>query len=223
MANTASSENHPLKEYSIIVLGSGGVGKSALTWQFVSGVFRDYYDATIQEEYDKTVIVDNKPAKICILDTAGQEEFRSITDQAIREGNGFLMVYSITSKLSFQDIDDIYARIDRIKEDEMSNISIVVAANKCDLEESRQVTKSEGLILAKRLNAKYFETSAKTFINVNDCFEEIIRSLRKTDGSPNDNNTQGNSDCDIVNQCCRGCCLSCDACKKGCERWCQIL
>jgi len=211
MSQPTSSENHPLKEYTIIILGSGGVGKSALTWQFVSGVFRDYYDPTIQDEYDKTIIVDNKPAKTSILDTAGQEEFRSITDQAIREGNGFLIVYSITSKLSFQDIDEIYARIDRIKEDEMSNISIVIAANKCDLEESRQVTKSEGLFLAKRLNAKYFETSAKTFINVNESFEEIIRSLRKMD-----NNNGNTKDDDSPTNCDMQCC-SFDACKKGCQ------
>jgi len=169
-----------LPEYKIVVLGTGGVGKSALTIRLVIGNFQEIYDPTIEEAYRKQVTVDNQAIWLNILDTAGQEEFSSLRDQWIREGKGFLIVYSVSTLSSFEECETLREQILRNKEDEDDKICIVLAANKCDLPPpQRQVTKEQGEKLAQQWNVPFFEVSAKNQINNVECFYEIIRELRK--------------------------------------------
>ena len=93
-----------MREYKVVVLGSGGVGKSALTVKFVSGTFMEKYDPTIEDFYRKEIEVDGAPSVLEILDTAGTEQFASMRDLYIKNGQGFVIVYSITSLQTFQDI-----------------------------------------------------------------------------------------------------------------------
>ncbi|GLD94536.1 hypothetical protein PINS_up003147 [Pythium insidiosum] len=90
------------KEYKLVVLGSGGVGKSALTIRLVTDNFLEDYDPTIEDSYRKLSTIDGDQVVLDILDTAGQEEYTSMQDQWMREGNGFLLVYSVTSQSSFR-------------------------------------------------------------------------------------------------------------------------
>eukprot|EP00486_Rosalina_sp_Unknown_P012608 CAMPEP_0201591918 /NCGR_PEP_ID=MMETSP0190_2-20130828/189956_1 /ASSEMBLY_ACC=CAM_ASM_000263 /TAXON_ID=37353 /ORGANISM="Rosalina sp." /LENGTH=145 /DNA_ID=CAMNT_0048050453 /DNA_START=73 /DNA_END=507 /DNA_ORIENTATION=+ len=137
-------------EYKIVVLGGGGVGKSALTIRLVTDNFLDEYDPTIEDSYRKQVQIDGQPALLDILDTAGQEEFSSMQDQWMREGKGFLLVYSITSRQTFDEVAMLRDKILRTKDDDTgTEVPICLAGNKCDLEESRQVPTSEGQELAK--------------------------------------------------------------------------
>src|SRR3954467_14324927 len=85
----------------VVVLGSGGVGKSALTVQFVSNTFIEKYDPTIEDFYRKEIEVDGQPCVLEILDTAGTEQFASMRDLYIKNGQGFVVVYSITSQQTF--------------------------------------------------------------------------------------------------------------------------
>jgi len=85
-------------EYKLVVLGGGGVGKSALTIRLVTDNFLDEYDPTIEDSYRKNVTIDNDPAMLDILDTAGQEEFSSMQDQWMRDGQGFILVYNIIAR-----------------------------------------------------------------------------------------------------------------------------
>merc|ERR1712113_830636 len=103
-------------EYKIVVLGGGGVGKSALTIRLVTDNFLDEYDPTIEDSYRKQVSIDGKPALLDILDTAGQEEFSSMQDQWMREGKGFLLVYSIVSRQSFDEVSMLRDKILRTKD-----------------------------------------------------------------------------------------------------------
>ncbi|XP_022672691.1 ras-related protein Rap-2b-like [Varroa destructor] len=91
-----------MREFKVVVLGSGGVGKSALTVQFVSGNFMEKYDPTIEDFYRKEIEVDQAPCVLEILDTAGTEQFASMRDLYIKNGQGFVVVYSITSHQTFQ-------------------------------------------------------------------------------------------------------------------------
>ena len=106
----------PGAENKIVVLGGGGVGKSALTIRLVTDNFLEEYDPTIEDSYRKQVSIDNTVALLDILDTAGQEEFASMQDQWIREGKGFLLVYTITSQQSFDEMKTFYKNILRTKD-----------------------------------------------------------------------------------------------------------
>ena len=96
-----------MREYKVVVLGSGGVGKSALTVQFVTGSFIEKYDPTIEDFYRKEIEVDSSPSVLEILDTAGTEQFASMRDLYIKNGQGFILVYSITAQSTFNDIQDL--------------------------------------------------------------------------------------------------------------------
>merc|ERR1719361_1632764 len=87
-------------------------------------------------------MIDGKPALLDVLDTAGQEEYASLQDQWIREGDGYLIVYSITNRSSLEEAMVLYDKIVRIRDDE--SFPLVLAGNKCDLNNERDVSKEKG-------------------------------------------------------------------------------
>eukprot|EP00483_Globobulimina_turgida_P000226 UN00226 len=161
------------RELKITVLGGGGVGKSSLVLRLITSTFNDYYDPTIEDSYRKQVIIDCKPVLLDILDTAGQEEYSAMQDQWIRYSQAFLLVYAINSKHSFDEIDMMRHKILRILED--VDVAIVVAGNKCDLEDERQVHNDELLSYCRMIDVPCFETSAKDKINVEEAFYQCYR------------------------------------------------
>jgi len=170
--------------YKIVVLGSGGVGKSALTLRLISDEFATEYDPTIEDSYRKQVTIDNKPALLDVLDTAGQEEYASLQDQWIREGDGFLVVYAINNSQSIEDTESIVEKIRRIKDQEYGEFPLVLVGNKCDLEAHRQVDRPDDKI--NLWKSPFFETSAKTKQNVQESFFEVVREIRKRQDKNND-------------------------------------
>ena len=155
----------------------GGVGKSALTITYVSNVWVPEYDPTIEDSHRKQVSVDDIVSMLDILDTAGQEEYSSMQDQWFRQGQGFLVVYSVVNKKSFLEVTELRKKIERIKDS--PQVPMVLVGNKCDLEHERVVPKSEGQALAQQFNCPFFETSAKDHVNVDECFRELVREVRK--------------------------------------------
>lgn len=117
-----------------------------------------------------------------ILDTAGQEELCAMRDQYIRSGQGFLVVYSIQSRISFENVEKFRGQILRVK-DEANFFPMVVCGNKCDLPpETREVTTEMGKQYCDSLGLQFFETSAKERINVNEAFIAAVREVRKFKG-----------------------------------------
>jgi len=163
--------------YRIVVLGAGGVGKSALTLRLISDEFATEYDPTIEDSYRKQVTIDGAPALLDVLDTAGQEEYASLQDQWIREGDGYLIVYAINSKSTFQEAQVLFDKIMRIKDDD--KFAMVLAGNKCDLDDERQVAKEDAEKQAKTWNCPFFETSAKTKQNTEESFHQVVREIRR--------------------------------------------
>ncbi|XP_011788593.1 PREDICTED: GTPase NRas [Colobus angolensis palliatus] len=98
-----------MTEYKLVVVGAGGVGKSALTIQLIQNHFVDEYDPTIEDSYRKQVVIDGETCLLDILDTAGQEEYSAMRDQYMRTGEGFLCVFAINNSKSFADIN-LYRR-----------------------------------------------------------------------------------------------------------------
>uniref|UniRef100_A0A671FB46 HRas proto-oncogene, GTPase n=1 Tax=Rhinolophus ferrumequinum TaxID=59479 RepID=A0A671FB46_RHIFE len=93
-----------MTEYKLVVVGTGNVGKSALTIQFFQNHFVEEYDPTIEDSYRKQVVIDGETCLLDILDTAGQEEYSAMRAQYMRTGEGFLCVFAINNTKSFEDI-----------------------------------------------------------------------------------------------------------------------
>ena len=163
------------KQYKVVMLGSGAVGKSAITVQMVSGHFLSSYDPTIEDSYRTTININNKDIILNIIDTAGQEEFYALRDQYMRSGDGYIIVFSITSVTSFLEVNAIKEQLNIVLDtDDNTLIPIILVGNKCDLEEYRQVQSSDAQRLADEWKVKYFETSAKNKTNINRIFEELV-------------------------------------------------
>lgn len=120
-----------MTEYKLVVVGAGGVGKSALTIQLIQNHFVDEYDPTIEDSYRKQVVIDGETCLLDILDTAGQEEYSAMRDQYMRTGEGFLLVFAVNSAKSFEDIGTYREQIKRVKDAE--EVPMVLVGNKCDL------------------------------------------------------------------------------------------
>ncbi|KAB8250181.1 ras family-domain-containing protein [Aspergillus flavus] len=175
----------PQREYHIVVLGAGGVGKSCLTAQFVQNVWIESYDPTIEDSYRKQIEVDGRQCILEILDTAGTEQFTAMRELYMKQGQGFLLVFSITSMSSLNELSELREQIIRIKDDE--KVPIVIVGNKSDLEEDRAVPRARAFALSQSWgNAPYYETSARRRANVNEVFIDLCRQIIRKD-------LQGNS------------------------------
>lgn len=177
MASGKGKGQSSLALHKVIMVGSGGVGKSALTLQFMYDEFVEDYEPTKADSYRKKVVLDGVDVQIDILDTAGQEDYAAIRDNYFRSGEGFLLVFSITEQESFSSTADFREQILRVKEEEM--IPLLVVGNKCDLEDRRQVSSEEAAAKALEWGVPYVETSAKTRANVDKVFFDLMREVRK--------------------------------------------
>jgi small GTP-binding protein len=158
------------------VLGAGGVGKSCLTVQFVQGIYIDTYDPTIEDSYSKEIEVDGRACNLEILDTAGVAQFTAMRELYIKNGQGFLLVYSVTDKKSLEELLAIREQITRIKG--TSNIPMALIGNKCDLTEERELEPEDGINVSKQWNkVPFYETSAMYRMNVDDAFVDVVRQI----------------------------------------------
>ena len=162
------------------------------------------YDPTIEDSYRKQVVIDGQSCMLEVLDTAGQEEYTALRDQWIRDGEGFVLVYSITSRSSFTRIRKFHSQIQRVKESSsagsptssylsspMSPVlpgggqaPVMLVGNKSDRVTEREVSTQEGSALAKEMGCDFVEASAKNCINVEKAFYEVVRSLRRQRQDP---------------------------------------
>jgi len=161
--------------YRLVVLGDGGVGKTALTIQLCLNHFVETYDPTIEDSYRKQVVIDDEPCVLEVLDTAGQEEYTALRDQWIRDGEGFILVYSIVARSTFERVQRFREQISRVKDTD--SIPLILVGNKCDMSE-REVPPHEGEELAKKLGCEFTEASAKTCVNVEKAFYSVVRQIR---------------------------------------------
>ncbi|CAF0731886.1 unnamed protein product [Didymodactylos carnosus] len=170
-----------MREYKLVVLGSGGVGKSALTVQFVQGIFVEKYDPTIEDSYRKQVEVDGIQSMLEILDTAGTEQFTAMRDLYMKNGQGFVLVYSITAQSTYNDLVDLRDAILKVKD--TTDVPMVLVGNKCDLEDERVVGKEVGQTLARTWGSTFLETSAKLKVNVHEIFFDLVRQISRVEQS----------------------------------------
>lgn len=164
-------------KYDLAVIGGGAVGKSALTMQYIQHVFCDEYDPTIEDQHRKQTVIDDECAILDILDTAGQEEYTAMRDQYMRSAEGFLLVFALNSRASFSEIEQLYEQILRAKD--CDRVPAVLVGNKADLLSDRQIKQQDIDILVKRYGFKYFEASARSRINVEEPYQQLVREIRQ--------------------------------------------
>lgn len=162
--------------HKVIMVGNGGVGKSALTLQFMYDEFVENYEPTKADSYRKKVVLDGEEVQIDILDTAGQEDYAAIRDNYFRSGEGFLCVFSITEEDSYYATQEFREQILRVKNGE--SVPFLLVGNKADLHDKRRVSVLEAQSKAQQWNVPYVETSAKTRENVDKVFFDLMREIR---------------------------------------------
>ena len=178
-----SKENQVLSQpvnIKIAVLGKSLVGKSAMTYRFVSDKFPTEHDTTVEDEYKVNITIDDIKCELEILDTAGQDDYQTMLDTWIEFGNCYLLVYSIDDVESFKQVKKKYDRICQVKAGQQ--FSVVIVGNKCDLSDSvRKVKKEEGENYAKSNKLGFVEASALNKINVREAFINVVHDyLLKT-------------------------------------------
>ena len=153
----------------LIVLGTAGVGKSCIIIQYVEKTFASTYEPTISNLFEKDVQVKNRTFHATIQDTAGMETSISLRENATKNNDCYILVYSIDDRTSFEEISSIYNELLRTNS---SPISCVLIGNKSDIDdESREVSPEEGSKFAESLNLPFIETSAKKNINIDSAFQ----------------------------------------------------
>ncbi|NXR10134.1 DIRA2 protein, partial [Semnornis frantzii] len=159
-------------DYRVVVFGAAGVGKSSLVLRFVKGTFRETYIPTIEDTYRQVISCDKSVCTLQITDTTGSHQFPAMRRLSIAKGHAFILVYSVTSRQSMEDLQPIFEQICQIKED-VRKIPIMLVGNKTD-ESQRELDASEGRALASKWKCSFMETSAKTNCNVQELFQELL-------------------------------------------------
>ena len=164
-----SNYNYLMK---FILIGNSGVGKSCLLFQFIEDKFKGGLEPTIGIEFGTKVMhAQDKTIRLQIWDSAGQENYRSITRSYYRNTICAFLIYDITSRKSFEDVK---IWLDEAKTYGNSSMYFVLLGNKCECKDQREVSTQEGAKFAQDNDLLFFETSAKENINVRSAFEQIV-------------------------------------------------
>lgn len=200
-----ATESQPPVPISITICGDGGCGKSSITLRLVHSQWTSDYDPTIEDSYSVTRRIDGVTYHLSLTDTAGQEEYRGMWASSNLGADAFLLVYDITSLDSLDALQHFDELIDMEAETRLDNADRarraglkpghhdtsfgsggraktappvkLVAGNKCDLQESRQVPAARGLEWARKHGCGFMETSARLEVNIEETFALIVRRV----------------------------------------------
>ena len=183
-----SEEKIKRNAIKIAMLGDSMVGKTAICNTFMNIEFNDSNLSTIGVEKleSQLTLKNGEEIKLIIWDTAGQERFRSVALKSIKTAQGVVIVFDLTKKSTF---NNVVNWLKQINDNLNSNVSLVLFGNKCDIEEEKwEVNKEEVLKFAKIKGLPYFETSAKSNINIKEGFENVANAAyEKLEGNKNNN------------------------------------
>ncbi|EAT43503.1 AAEL005072-PA [Aedes aegypti] len=162
-------------DYRVVVFGAGGVGKSSLVLRFIKGTFRESYIPTIEDTYRQVISCNKNICTLQITDTTGSHQFPAMQRLSITKGHAFILVYSVCSKQSLEELKPIWSLVRELKGEEISQIPVMLVGNKCDEpEDLREVTNIEGQTEAATWGISFMETSAKENHNVTELFQELL-------------------------------------------------
>uniref|UniRef100_A0A8C9MRF4 small monomeric GTPase n=1 Tax=Serinus canaria TaxID=9135 RepID=A0A8C9MRF4_SERCA len=163
--------------FPVMLVGDSGVGKTCLLVRFKDGAFlAGSFISTVGIDFrNKVLTVDGVKVKLQIWDTAGQERFRSVTHAYYRDAHALLLLYDVTNKASF---DNIQAWLTEIHEYAQRDVVLMLLGNKVDSAQDRVVKREDGEKLAKEYGVPFMETSAKSGLNVELAFTAIAKELK---------------------------------------------
>lgn len=179
--SSAAANGQLRKKRKIAVLGSRSVGKSSLVVRFVEDAFVDSYYPTIENVFEKQIRYRGQDYNCDIVDTAGQDEYSILNSKHAIGIHGYVLVYSIASRASFEMIQTVYDKI--LNYTGTSTIPCVLVGQKSDLHTQRQVSEAEGRALAQALHCAWVETSARHNANVGKVFELVLAEIEKAAGA----------------------------------------
>lgn len=165
--------------FKLLLIGDSGVGKSSLLLRFTSDTFDDL-SPTIGVDFKlKLMTLKGKKLKLTIWDTAGQERFRTLTSSYYRGAQGIILVYDVTRRDTFTNLSDVWLKEVDAYSTNQDCIKMLVG-NKVDKDAERVVSKQEGIAFARQYGCLFLECSAKTRLNVEHCFEELVLKILDT-------------------------------------------
>jgi len=175
--------------FKVLLLGNSDVGKSSLLLRFVDSLWNDAFVPTIGVDFKvKTLEINNKKVKMQIWDTAGQERFRTVVSTYFRGAHGILLLYDVTNKDSFKNLENWLIEIEKNSSDKVLKILV---GNKCDLSDDREIQTEEGQAFAVRNGMEFMETSAKMNTNVSKAFETLGKLMIEFNSKGNNNSQSG--------------------------------
>jgi len=177
MSSTSTNPNGYDMIFKIVLIGDTSVGKTNILSKYLTDEFDPESKATVGVEFGtKNFKIENNIVKVQIWDTAGQERYRSITNAYYKGAKGSLLVYDITNKKSFENLEKW---ISDLKTNGDDNISIILLGNKSDLENQRVIGIEEGKKKAELYKFAFMETSALNGNNIEKAFNELIMDVYK--------------------------------------------
>ena len=167
------------KLYKVMLIGDSGVGKTSIIFRFAENAFSTTFISTIGIDFKmKTLEVKGRRVKLQIWDTAGQERFHTITTSFYRGARGIILVYDITNTKSFDNITNWLRNIEKHAHEDVEKM---ILGNKADVEEKRMVKKGRGEEMAEEHGVPFFETSAKTDMNIEAAFVKMVEQIMDKD------------------------------------------
>ena len=191
MSDDGENENENEERINIMTLGNTEVGKSCFILRFTDNIFQEIYLATVGIDFKiKTETINNKQYKLFLYDTTGQEKYKSIALNIIKNAQGIILMYDITDRKSFESIPDW---IKSVKDAKGSNFPMILLGNKLDKEDVRVIKEKEGKELADEYKIKFFETSNKTGTNIQEAGMALVNEILKINNLENRENSMPNN------------------------------
>ena len=173
-------------QLKFLILGEGMIGKSCLLVRYIDNKYKDNYLTTIGiDTRIKKLEINNKSIHVKIIDTSGEERYRSMINMFYKDTDGFLIGLDLTDKYTLEQVNYWIKQVEEKRNKEYP-ISWVLFGNKCDNKDSIKVKEEDIKNIIEKYNIKYFETSAKTGTNVTELFDYLIKLTLKIKGLLNE-------------------------------------
>mmetsp|Transcript_30272 Transcript_30272/g.36980 ORF Transcript_30272/g.36980 Transcript_30272/m.36980 type:complete len:217 (-) Transcript_30272:312-962(-) len=173
----APGQNFPYDHlFKILMIGDAGVGKSSMLLRFTDDSFDTHIQSTIGVDFKvKHMDVMDKRVKLTIWDTAGQERFRTLTSSYYRGAQGVVMVYDVTRRDSFENLEQWLKEVKLYSPNNGEGVVKLLVGNKIDLD--RKVPREEAEDWARSQGMLFLEASAKTKLGIRQCFMEVVQKI----------------------------------------------